>query len=298
MKGMSWWALTTGSILLGTLAVPSAWAQQTRPISSQTQPAAPSAPAPPAAFDPSKSDDKAIAIADQATAAMGGDAWAKARFIKFTFDVRKGDKHLGIRTHYWDKMNQRSRMEGSTKEGKPIIVVVDLKSMTGQATVDGQPQADADLKKYTQLAQGNLINDTYWLFTQFKLKDPGVRLRYEGELKAGPITYDKIQLSFDDGTGLTSKDKYWLYVDRANHNIERWSYVLQGSPANASPTAWDWTDWTDVAGMKLATRKTQPGGEVEIVLENVQVFDSLPDTVFTSTAPVDQTAASQPAAGQ
>jgi len=33
----------------------------------------------------------------------------------------------------------------------------------------------------------------------------GVRLRYEGELKAGPITYDKILVSFDEGIGFTSK---------------------------------------------------------------------------------------------
>src|SRR5678810_365745 len=229
---------------------------------------------------------------------MGGPAWAKTRYLKFSFVVKRGEARPVQRTHYWDKATQRSRMEGPSKDGKPVVAVVDHTTKQGQATLDGQLLFDADAKKYTDIAFGTLINDTYWLFTQFKLKDPGVRLRYEGELKAGPITYDKIQLSFDDGIGLTSKDKYWLYVNRSSHVIERWSYVLQGSPANASPTAWDWTDWTDIAGMKLATRKTQPGGEVEIVLENVRVFDTLPDAVFTSTAPVDQATAPQAAAGQ
>src|SRR4030095_15123957 len=124
----------------------------------------------------------------------------------------------------------------------------------------------------------------------FKLKDPGARLRYEGELKAGPVTYDKILLSFDDGIGLTPKDKYWLYVNRANDTIERWSYVLTNDPPGTTPVAWDWAEWQNVGGMKLALKKTQAGGEVEILLENVQTFDTLPETVFTSTAPVDLSA--------
>jgi hypothetical protein len=129
----------------------------------------------------------------------------------------------------------------------------------------------------------------------FKLKDPGVRLRYEGEIKAGPITYDKIMVTFDEGNELPSKDRYWLYVNRADHLVERWSYVTEGQGANSSPIAWQWEDWKEIGGLKLSLRKTQPGGDMDIVLENVQVFENMPDAVFTSTAPVDLTAAPAPA---
>jgi hypothetical protein len=261
---------------------------------SQTQPAAPQAPAasapaaqPPGAFDPSKSDEKAVAIADQVIAAMGGQAaWDKLRFVKLTFAVKQGEKRLGVRTHYWDKHGRRSRMEGPTKEGKSLVAVVDHATRQGQAAVDGQLLFEADSKKYVDLAYGNLINDTYWLFMPFKMKDPGVRLRYEGGVPENKPIYDKIMLSFDDGTGLTSKDRYWLYVNRTDHMIERWSYVLQGQGQSASPTAWQWVDWTTVGGLKVSTRRTQDGGEVDIVLENVEALDTLPETVFTTTAPV------------
>jgi len=286
MRKMKSWGTIT--ILLGLAAQPVP-AQQTQPASAQTQQGSPAASAP--AFDPSKSDEKAIAIADKVYASMGGAAWAKARYLKFSFVVKRGDARPVQRTHYWDKNAQRSRMEGPSRDGKPVVAVVDHTTKQGQATLDGQQLADADLKKYTDIAYGTLINDSYWLFMQFKLKDAGARLRYEGELKAGPITYDKILLSFDDGIGLTPKDKYWLYVNRATNVIERWSYVLTNDPPGTTPVAWEWTDWQDTGGMKLAMKKAQAGGEVEILLENVQVFDTLPDTVFTSTAAVEAPAA-------
>ena len=292
MRHMKSWG--TISIMMGLAALP-AFGQQTQPASSQTQPAPPGASSVPA-FDPSKSDEKAIVIADKVFAAMGGQAWAKTRFLKFSFVVKRGETRPVQRTHYWDRTAQQSRMEGPSRDGKPVVAVVDHTTKKGQATLDGQLLFDTDAKKYTDIAYSTLINDSYWLFMQFKLKDAGARLRYEGELKAGPVTYDKILLSFDEGIGLTSKDKYWLYVNRATSMIERWSYVLTSDPPGTTPVAWEWTDLQEVGGMKLAMKKTQAGGEVEILLENVQVFDTLPETVFTSTAAVNLSAA--PAAGQ
>jgi len=272
---------------------------QTQP-SAAPAPAAPSTPpasAAPTAFDPSKSDEKAIAIADQVIAAMGGKAaWDSLHYVKLTFLVRQGDKRLGVRTHYWDKQGSRSRMEGETREKKPVVAIVDHTSRQGQASVDGQLLFADDAKKYVDLAYGNLINDTYWLFMPFKMKDPGVRLRYEGAVPDNKPMYDKIMLSFEDGIGLTSKDRYWLYVSRSTHMIERWSYVLQGQGQAASPTAWQWEDWTTVGGLKVSTKRTQDGGEVEIVLEGVQAFDSLPEAVFTTTGPVEGIGQPAPAA--
>lgn len=292
MKGMRF--LCVMVIVLGPAIVPvGAEGGQTQPAASQSQPAAPRSETagPVTTFDPTKSDQKAIAIVDKVVEAMGGAAWDRARFIKFTFVVKRGELRQNIRTHYWDRYAQRSRMEGPSKDGKPVVAIADHRTKEGQATLDGQLLFDKDARKYVDIAYRNLINDSYWLFMQFKLRDPGVRLRYEGEKKAGPVTYDMILVSFDDGVGITSKDRYWLYVNRGTSMIETWSYVLEGQGANASPAAWQWVDWTTVSGMKLALRKTQPEGEAEILLEDVRVFDSLPETAFTSTAPVDTTGA-------
>jgi len=293
MKRLTTWTLITLGAFAPAVPVLGAPQSQTQPAApAETAPAAPAtppaAPVTPAAFDASKSDEKAIAIVDQVVAAMGGEAaWKNLRYVKLTFAVKQGEKRLAQRTHYWDKHLQRSRMEGPTKDGKPLVAVVDHSTRQGQASIDGQLLFEADAKKYVEMAYGNLINDTYWLFMPFKMKDPGVRLRYEGGVPENKPVYDKVLMTFDEGIGLTSKDRYWIYVNRTDHMIERWSYVLQGQGAAASPTAWQWVDWTKLDGLKVSTRRTQDGGEVEIVLENVQAFDSLPDAVFTSVVPVE-----------
>ncbi len=255
---------------------------------AQTQPPA-SDPAP-AAFDPSRSDEKAIAVADQVMTTMGQDAWKKTRYIKFTWVWQQGDKSTGI-THYWDREAHRSRMEGPSKDGRPVIAVVDLNTKEGSASIDGQPLVGAEADKYIDIAYTRQINDAYWFFMPFELESPGTRLRYEGEIKAGPVTYDKILITFDGGVKQSLGDRFWLYVNRDTHLIERWSYLMPGQGLNTSPIAWQWVDWLDVGGMKLATRRTQPGGESDIILEDPQVFESLPETVFTKAEPYQAPAA-------
>jgi len=249
---------------------------------AQTQP--PAADPVPAAFDPSRSDEKAIAVADQVMAAMGLDAWKKLRYIKFTWVWQQGDKSNTV-THYWDRVANRSRMEGSSRDGRPVIAVVDLETREGSASLDGQPLVGAEAQKYIDIAYTRQINDAYWFFMPFQLKDPGVRLMYEGEINAGPVTYDKIKVTFDEGVKQTLGERIWLYVNRETQLIERCSY--QGLGINASPVAWEWVDWTDVGGLKLATRRTQPGGESDVVMEAPQVFESLPETVFTAAEPYE-----------
>ncbi len=261
--------------------------QHTQPAASAAQPPAPAAPPAPSAFDPAKSDEKAVALAEKAIAAMGGDAWSRTRYLKFTWVWKQGDKRTAI-THYWDRFGQRSRMEGPSRDGRAVVAVVDHRTKEGVATIEGQVPSDEDVRKYVTLAYERLINDSYWFFMQFKLKDPGARLRYEGEIKAGPVTYDKVLLTFDDGVGLTSKDRYWLYINRDKQLIERWSYVLQAMPSSASPVAWEWVDWQEIGGLRIAMRRTQPGGESEIFIEGLQIFDGLPESVFTSAAAVGQ----------
>lgn len=283
-------ACAAGGLFLGSLPVEARQAQ-TRPAATQTQPAA--------TFDPAKSDAKAVKIAEEVIAALGGDAWKKTRYVKFTWIWQQGEKSTSI-THYWDRIGQRSRMEGPSKDGRPVIAYVDHTTKTGGAAIEGTELEGEEAQKYVDIAYSRLINDAYWFFMPYKILDPGVRLRYEGEVKAGPTTiYDKVLVMFEESVGLTPGDRYWLYVDRATHVPKSWSYILQGYPANASPVAWDWVDWETVGGLKIATRKTQPGGESQIRVENLKVFDSLPEAVFASTEPYGQTdspvAASQPA---
>src|SRR5205823_5267399 len=84
----------------------------------------------------------------------------------------------------------------------------------------------------------------------YKLRDPGVTLKYDGEVKdsTGKV-YDKLALSFEN-VGETPGDHYWVYVDRGNHRVERWDMVLQSD--KPPPKSYTWEGWEAAGGGELA----------------------------------------------
>lgn len=244
----------------------------------------------PAAFDPSLSDPRAIAVADLVLAALGGRrAWEETRYIHFVFAVRRGTEDLEFRTHLWDRHADRLRYENLDKEGRPIVVLETLTTRAGRVFRDGRPLEEAAARPFLREAYESWINDTYWLLMPYKMKDPGVRLKYAGERRQGGAVYDTIELSFDN-VGLTPKDRYWAYVNRATHIMERWAYVLQDDPPDSPPTVWEWKGWTRKGGIMLAPEKVSPRREedVRILHPVMEVYRALPDTYFESPAPLPE----------
>ena len=235
-----------------------------------------------AAFDPSLSDEKAVAIADEVLKTIGAETFSKVRFLKFRYTKMQGEEVREERVHIWDREARRSHLEAPTsKTRKPVVIVIDHKTGQGQATVDGQPATGESGDKLMADAKKYFNEDILWLVTPFRLKEPGAKLRYEGEKVAGPVTYDMITASFEDSPDV----KFRFYVNRQTKMVETLAFVLKGR--NVTPLAFDWSDWTSVSGMKFSLRKSQAGGEVQIVLDGIEVFSDLPETVFTSTEPFD-----------
>src|SRR5262245_30948309 len=84
------------------------------------------------AFDPSRSNAKSMAIADEVLQAMGGaDAWNQTRFLRFDFGVEVEGKARPPRSHWWDKHTGRYRLEGRTPEGDPYVVLMNLNTKQG-----------------------------------------------------------------------------------------------------------------------------------------------------------------------
>jgi len=167
------------------------------------------------------------------------------------------------------------------------------------------------------------INDTYWLLMPLKLRDPGVNLDYDGEKTIGKQTYDLIRLGFE-GVGLTPGDHYWVYVNRDSHLIDRvdflpepgtrpdWVQATQdeGSAKKADDaagggqapleggqrTSWTWRNWQSFGPLKLATEKSMEGGSISIVLKNIEVLSSMPDSEFVAPLRPVSNAGQQPQA--
>ena len=231
-------------------------------------------------LDPATSDPKALAISKKVMTALGGtEAWNNAHFLRFDFASVKDGKSNRIRSHWWDKYSGRHRVEGTTKEGDPWVVLHNLNTREGVAYKKGVKQEGEEAKKMLGSAYGVWINDTYWLLMPFKLNDPGVILRYDGRETIEGKSYDKLLLTFDN-VGLTPKDKYWAYVNRRTHLVDRWAFVLKGEEEPASHY-W-WRGWKKYGKVKLAPERAAVDGDGKLLFENLAVSDSMPDSVFTS----------------
>lgn len=220
-------------------------------------------------------------VAGQVMQALGGKAaWDTTRFLRFTF--------AGRRTHHWDKWSGRHRLEGQSPEGQKYVVLHNLNTRQGEVYLDGKKAEGDKAREWLERAYGAWINDTYWLLMPYKLQDPGVNLAYGGTEQIEGNTYDKLHLTFGN-VGLTPGDEYWAYVNRDTHLMDRWAYILEaqeGQERAKEPTVWRWQGWQRYGKILLAPTRAMVGGDRKLELSDIAVFESLPETVFTSPEPV------------
>jgi plasmid maintenance system killer protein len=228
----------------------------------------------PAAVDPA-----AAGVADQVMAALGGEAaWKATRFLRFDFAVESEGKIAVSRSHYWDKWTGRYRVEGKDKQGS-YLVLMNVNTKEGSAWRNGKPAEGEALKGLLEQGYGLWVNDTYWLIMPYKLRDPGVNLKLEGETKDGDAVYDRLLLTFE-GVGLTPKDRYWVFVNRATHLVDRWEYILQDEKGPA--TRWEWRGWKGLGRIQLAPERVSGKGNRRILFPVLDVPATIADAVFTS----------------
>ena len=235
------------------------------------QPLAPAEGASPAA-EQGAADPEAAALAARVLQALGGEqAWNEARFLRFGF--------AGRRQHAWDRATGRHRVEGETEEGEASVVIHDLDTREGRAWVDGAEVTGERAAELLENAYGAWVNDTYWLLMPYKLRDPGVTLAHEGTREIDGSEYEVLTLSFA-GVGLTPGDRYWAYVDPESGQMDYWAFRLESMPADAEPVLWRWADWQTHAGIRLASRREQVGGDRVLELSPIEVSREVPEGVF------------------
>lgn len=224
-------------------------------------------------------DAKASAIADRVLTAMGGKkAWDETRFLRFRF--------AGFRNHWWDKWSGRHRVEFTNRQNEHFVIVENVNTREGKAWKNGVELVGEEGKKAVEAAYATWINDTYWLLMPYKLRDPGVRLAYDGEEVIDGVVYDKLHLSFQQ-VGLTPGDQYWAYINRQTNLMDRWGYILEDFPKDRPAELWTWTGWAKYGNILLAPNRknvTKPENQRELPLDNLAVLASIPDSVFTEPA--------------
>jgi hypothetical protein len=220
-------------------------------------------------FNLAGSDAKAIAIADEVMEKLGGrENWDKTRYITWRF--------FGRRLHVWDKWTGNARIES----GK-LIILMNLNTKDGRAWQDGQEVTHPDsLKKELEKGYAAWINDSYWVFMPYKLKDSGVTLKYHGEgMMADSSAADILELTFEN-TGLTPENKYLVYVDKTTRLVGQWDFFSNASDA-APRMSTPWKNWQKLGSIMLSDDRGR-GKHSDLA-----VFDELPATVFESPEAVE-----------
>ncbi|MFQ5599982.1 MAG: hypothetical protein ACE5G2_05445 [Candidatus Krumholzibacteriia bacterium] len=214
------------------------------------------------------SDPRAIEIADDVMAAMGGRrAWDGSRYVSWRF--------FGRRTHYWDKWTGDVRIEGGGK-----LILMNIHSKKGRVWEAGTEVTHPDsLAKLLDLGFELWTNDSYWVFMPYKLKDSGVRLRYRGERKMqSSRPADVLELTFAE-VGVTPENRYEVLVDKETRLVGEWTFYSEATDEEPRFTM-PWNHWRRVGRILLAADHGR-GKDWKLA-----VFDELPRAVFESPDPV------------
>lgn len=222
-----------------------------------------------------ESDARAIELADAVMEALGGrEAWEQTRHLTWRF---------GPRRHVWDKFTGNVRMEIADREGnEPVIILMNISSKQGEVYRGGERVSD-DEQLAVMLDQGEAawINDSYWLFMPYKLRDPGVTLRYVGRSEAlNDEPAEIIELTFDS-VGRTPENRYHVYIDPESKLVVQWDFFRsaeQDEPDFQLP----WGNWQRCGRIMLADDRGR-GPQ----LDDLGVADTLPESVYRFADPVD-----------
>jgi len=202
---------------------------------------------------PDGSDPRAVAVAERVLESLGGRArWEAAPGLRWTFRSMVRDSVRSSRRHAWDKRTGWHRVEGVNRQGQRFVIVHVVGDTTGgMAWVDGQRiEAPDSLGKLLRRGEALWVNDTYWMLMPYKLRDPGVTLAWAGDTIMAGVPCDRLALSFR-GVGLTPGDRYWVYVDRADHRVAFWEMVLEGDAP--PPVGYTWEGWEEHGGLWFPT---------------------------------------------
>jgi hypothetical protein len=219
-------------------------------------------------FNLEDSDQKAIQIANEVMKKLGGRKnWDNTHYITWNF--------FGSRRHVWNKWNGDLRIEEDD-----AIILMNLNSRKGNAWKNGEKIEHPDsLQNILDYGYQVWVNDSYWMFMPYKLKDTGVTLKYKGEgstIKGTPA--DILELTFKD-VGVTPHNKYLVYVDTESHLVRQWDYFRNandGEPLMQTP----WNNWKQYGDIMLS-----PDRGEKRHMTDIAVFEKLPEQVFESPKP-------------
>ncbi|WP_428262668.1 hypothetical protein [Haliangium sp.] len=237
----------------------------------------------PAAFDPAMSDQDALAAVDAMLAALGGsEAWAQVKQVQWETKYYQNEEFAAWFRHSWDIWNGRHRMEsvnmgtykasqesGNEDDAKWVVAGYDLfdREARSFATFAGKPVMAEDKAKVIADAYQQWQADSYTLAMLYKLRDPGVKLNYVGEIQdikgrcqPGCVV---VKVSFVPEVG---SDVYFLNINRDSNMPEVWEKQMGTGTLGYAIEAWN-----EVGGMRFPAKLVNLGVSEQIEILDVRV---------------------------
>jgi hypothetical protein len=219
-------------------------------------------------FDRTSQDAKALEIADQVIAAVGGSAkWTGAKQLRWGQSVQQDGKEVLGGEQAWDRWNGR-HWGKAHREGGNIVVMRSLYEDDGKVFMEKQEKlrkieggADDAIKR----AKERWEFDTAILFMPFLLQEPGTKLEFAGEAKSEDGKEQDALKVILDPKDRTRNAIYFVVVDRETHLIARIEIQDAGKGENER-RGYAITEWGDLGGLKYPAQVQNIGMKSEVVL--------------------------------
>ena len=238
------------------------------------------APAPPPVPLQTTADSIAYRMAE---AAGGFAAWQALPALRFEFGVERDGEARTAARHFWDKHQNRYRVEWPGEGDTTYVALFSAWPDSVETFAAGEPLQGAAADEAAATARRRTINDTYWLLAPLKAFDEGVTRTYVPDSSDAETAV--LRLSFD-GVGITPGDRYWLFVDRASGQLQKWTYVLEADP---NPRSFAWTAYRTLSrpsgAVSLSARKEATFAPVAILTGGLRAPATVDSTLFTDPQP-------------
>jgi hypothetical protein len=209
-------------------------------------------------------------------AAGGRHIWDNVKTIEYTIttvwydtsgvEVRRRPRHVWLRK---DPGAYKVRVERTEAAGDYVQAWDGARAW---ATLNGASLADtAQAVREVPYVTGDLA---YWIALPWKLTDPGVNIRYEGD--------SIMHVSFGRGVGLHDGDRYWYYWrDRASPFPTDVEYIEQGKTEKERIV---WSEWQSFGRAVYSSKRTRVDSRGRVtrgfLITNIKVNQPMPASLF------------------
>ncbi len=212
--------------------------------------------------------------------ASGGlDAWKQVESLRYTvttvwFDSTETEVRRRPRFVWGKKRPQRARIERDEAEGH-YVQAQDGRG-NAWATLDGE-LLPPDHKAADEVfyVTGDVM---YWIGLPYKLRDPGVNLTYIPPDSTG---YAGARVSFGQGIGLHSGDRYFYYFEEGSPYPVEVHYIEEGR-TNVNRTRW--SDFEQAGGITYVKTRTYYNEEgrrtKQLIISDVELNPEIDDAMF------------------